>query len=442
MSEPFELTACDALTLLRRRELSAVELTQSCLRRIEACEPVIAAWTWLDGEAALKAARRLDEQGPSGPLHGIPIGIKDVIDTADMPTGYGSTIYDGWRPAADAACISIARRQGAIILGKTVTIAFACGAPVRTANPLNPQHTAGGSSSGSAAAVAAKMVPVAFGTQSASSLIRPASFNGLVGMRPSMGLHSVAGFKYFNGSFDTIGLLGRTVDDVELLWCSQLDVAFQPGQLPQRRPRVAVCRPPWLLASHRDGHAAIDAAERRLRQAGFELRELVLPADYAGLVQVHERMQAVEAARSYAHEYERHRDKLDHVVRSIIELGHTIPFEDYLGYIRLGQRMRQEFPALLGDADCLLTAAAAGEAPKGWRALGDSFTDMGTPEQSRVWTLLHLPVVTVPCYKGPAGLPVGVQLIGRFGEDRALLHISRMLSEVLTDSVTAPQGSA
>ena len=142
MSEPFELTVCDDVELMAKRQLSAEELTRSCLARIESCEPEIGAWTWLDGEAALATARRLDGRGPSGPLHGVPLGAKDVIDTADMPTGYGSAIYDGWRPAADAGCVSIARRQGAVILGKTVTIAFACGAPVRTANPLNTCQSA------------------------------------------------------------------------------------------------------------------------------------------------------------------------------------------------------------------------------------------------------------------------------------------------------------
>jgi len=438
MPEPFELTACDAIDLMAKRRLSAEELTKSCLARIEACEPEIGAWTWLDGEAAQATARRLDERGPSGPLHGVPLGVKDVIDTADMPTGYGSAIYDGWRPAADAGCVSVARRQGAVILGKTVTIAFACGAPVRTANPLNTQHTAGGSSSGSAAAVAAKMIPLAFGSQSASSTIRPASYNGLVGMRPSMGLLSVAGFKYFNGSFDTIGLLARTVDDVELLWCSQLDLPFRRGGRPEQKPRVAICRPPWLLPEHAEGHAAVDAAERRLRQAGVEVRELILPPGYADLVRVHERMQAFEAARSYAFEYERHRDALDAVVRGIIELGHAVPFDEYLSYVHLSQRLRHEFPALLGDADCVLTAAASSEAPKGQRALGDAFSSMGTAEQSRPWTLLHLPVVAVPCHRGPAGLPVGVQLIGRFGEDRRLLHVARSLSEIVADGAAAP----
>ena len=431
MPEPCELTACEALDLIRRRRLSATELTASCLDRIAALEPTIRAWKHLASEQALAAAHRLDEIEPAGPLHGIPIAIKDVIDTHDMPTGYGSAIYDGWQPVADAGCVAIVRRQGAVVMGKTVTQAFACGTPVDTGNPLDPDRTSGGSSAGSVAAVAAKMVPLAFGTQSASSLIRPASYTGLVGMRPSMGLLSVAGFKYFNGSFDTIGLLGRSVDDVELMWTTQLDVPFEPGRLPGRKPIIAICRPPWLTADDAEGRAAVDTAEARLAAAGIEVRHLELPDGYAALPQVHETMQAFEAARSYADEWERHRDGLDPVVHRIIELGWQTTFEAYLGHVRLGQRLRAEFPALLGDADCILTAAAGNEAPSGRVSPGGPFRTMGNPMQSRAWTLLHLPVVTVPCHTGPNGMPVGVQLIGRFGEDQPLLHVSRSLADVL-----------
>ena len=208
MSEPFDLTACDALDLMRQRKMSVVELVRSCLARIEALEPTIMAWTVLDADDALKRARRLDEEEPKGALHGLPMGVKDLIDTADMPTEYGCPeIFKGWRPMVDAACVTVAKKAGAVILGKTVTQAFGCGAVVKTANPLNVDHTSGGSSAGSVAAVAARMAPLALGSQSASSLIRPASYNGLIGMRPSMNLINGAGFKYFNGSFDTIGLI-------------------------------------------------------------------------------------------------------------------------------------------------------------------------------------------------------------------------------------------
>jgi len=434
MSEPFDLTACDALDLMGQRKLSVVELVRSCLARIEALEPMITAWTFLDAEGALERARQLDAKESKGALHGLPLGVKDLIDTADMPTEYGCPeIFKGWRPIADAACVAVAKKAGAVILGKTVTQAFGCGAVVKTANPLNPDHTSGGSSAGSVAAVAARMAPLALGSQSASSLIRPASYTGLIGMRPSMNLINGAGFKYFNGSFDTIGLVARTVDDVELMWTSQVDMPFERGRLPKRIPRFAICRPPWLDNAEPPARAAIDAAERKLKAAGAEVRELVLPDSYRGLVEAHEKMQEFEAARSYAWEYENHRIALDAKVTAIIEAGLALPFDKYLEYTRLAQRARNEFPALLGNSDCIVTAAAPGEAPKGWRALGDRFATMGDTTQSRAWTLLHLPVVSIPCHRGPNGLPVGVQLVGAFGADLQLLHVARWAERACRD---------
>lgn len=429
--EPYELTACSALAHIRDKRLSATELVRSCLERIEALEPKIGAWQHLAPEAALTRARQLDDLPAQGPLHGLPIGIKDVIDTADMPTEYGSPIFAGWRPRVDAACVAVCRCQGAIILGKTVTQAFACGGPVKTANPLNIERTAGGSSSGSAAAVAAKMVPFAFGTQSASSTIRPASYCGLVGMRPSMGLISVAGFKYFNGSFDTIGFFGRDVDDVELFWTSQLDLDFVPGGMPERALKIAVCRPPWLTRAEQSALDTIDRAEGLLAQAGADIRELNLPATFNNLVEVHERIQEFEAARSYAAEYEEHRDALDERVREIIESGRRLSSNDYLELLKAASRARQAFSEVIGDADCIVTAAAPGEAPLGWHALGAKFKTMGDTALSRAWTLLHVPAVTLPCYRGPADMPIGIQLIGRFGDDQRLLKMARWAEHVL-----------
>lgn len=438
MTEPYALTACDALDRLRAKTLSARELIDSCLARIDALEPSIGAWVWLEPDAARKRADALDAGGGArdGALWGLPIGVKDVIETADMPTCYGTPIHAGWRPRADAGCVALARRAGAVVVGKTLTQAFACGAPVKTANPLDLDRTPGGSSSGSVAAVAAQMVPLAFGTQSASSLIRPASYCGLVGMRPSMGLISVAGFKYFNGSFDTIGLLGRSVDDVELQWTSQLGVPFARGRKPAAPLKIAICRPPWLAKAEPAAHAAIDKAERALAAAGATVTSLPLPADYAGLVEAHEAMQAFEAARSYAWEYEHHRDALDAQVRGLIERGLQLSFDAYLELVQRAGRARANFPAVIGDADCIVTAAAPGEAPFGHRKLGADFKSMGDTTQSRAWTLLHLPVVTVPCLRGPAGMPVGIQMLGRFGADLALLHMARWAADVLGELPT------
>jgi Asp-tRNA(Asn)/Glu-tRNA(Gln) amidotransferase A subunit family amidase len=433
MPEPYELTACDALQLMSAGKLSTVELLTSCLKRIDALEDTIGAWTYIDRDGAIARAKAIDDDGGAGALRGIPIGVKDVIDTADMPTAYGSPIFDGWRPRTDAACVAVARHEGAVVVGKTVTQAFACGTTVKTANPLNVMHTSGGSSSGSVAAVAAKMVPLAFGTQSASSLIRPASYTGLVGMRPSMGLLSVAGFKYFNGSFDTIGLLGRSVDDVELLWASQLGAAFTRGTRPARPLKIGVCRPPWLDQASPAAHEAVDRAERAFAQAGATVSEIVLPESYAGLVEVHSKTQEFEAARSYAHEYRHNRDQLDVRVRGILDRGYEIPVEAYIELLARAQAARAAFPSVIGDFDCIVTAAAPDEAPKGWHALGDKFDFMGDTSQSRAWTLLHVPQVTVPCHRGLNGLPIGIQLITRYGADRALLHMARWAEDVLTE---------
>src|SRR6266481_4890564 len=217
MPDPLSLSARAAAQEIAAGRLSAEALTAACLDRIAAREKVVGAWHHLDREAALEAARRCDASPPSGPLHGVPIAVKDLIDTADMPTGYGSAIYEGHRPAADAACVALARAAGAIVLGKTVTTEFACFTPGRTANPQNPAHTPGGSSSGSAAAVAAGMVPLAFGTQTAGSIIRPAAYCGVVGFKPSFGVIPRAGVKPLADSLDTIGTMARNVADAAFL---------------------------------------------------------------------------------------------------------------------------------------------------------------------------------------------------------------------------------
>lgn len=246
-----------------------------------------------------------------------------------------------------------------------------------------------------------------------------------------MGLISVAGFKYFNGSFDTIGLLARDVDDVELLWAVQAGVTFERGRLPPRRPRVAVCYPPWLDRGQIASRQAIDKAQRQLGLAGAELKELVLPESYLKLLEAHFEIQAFEAARSYAYEAERHWCRLDGRVRALIEQGRSLHFERYLELMKLAQRARMEFERVLGDADFILTSAAPGEAPEGARVLGDRFEDMGDTSHSRVWTLLHVPAVTIPCDSGPSELPVGVQLIGAYGSDLDLLHHARRVEGLL-----------
>src|SRR6266850_778588 len=268
MPDPLSLSARDATREIAAGRLSAEALVSACLERIAAREPVVRAWHYLDREAALAAARQRDAEAPSGPLHGIPIAVKDLIDTVDMPTGYGSVIYEGHRPAADAACVALARASGAIVLGKTVTTEFACFTAGKTANPRNPAHTPGGSSSGSAAAVAAGMVPLAFGTQTAGSIIRPAAYCGVVGFKPSFGVIPRAGVKPLADSLDTVGTMARNIADAAFFAGI---LGGRPGlrevAMPDAPPRFGLYRTPMWEDAEPSTAAALDHARVALERA-------------------------------------------------------------------------------------------------------------------------------------------------------------------------------
>src|SRR6266481_6781145 len=261
MPDPLALSARDAAREIAAGRLSSETLVAACLDRIATREPVVGAWHHLDRAAALAAARRCDASPPSGPLHGIPIAVKDLIDTSDMPTGYGSAIYEGHRPAADAACVALARASGAIVLGKTVTTEFACFTAGKTANPRNPAHSPGGSSSGSAAAVADGMVPLALGTQTAGSVIRPAAYCGVVGFKPSFGVIPRAGVKPLADSLDTIGVFARSIEDAAF-FAGVLSErpALRHLAVPQQAPRFGLYRTPLWDQAEPATAAALDAA--------------------------------------------------------------------------------------------------------------------------------------------------------------------------------------
>ena len=340
-----------------------------------------------------------------------------------MPTTYGSQIYDGWRPKADAAAITLLKRAGSVMLGKTVTQAFGCGIPIEVNNGLNPNFTAGGSSSGSAAAVAARMVPLALGSQSASSLIRPCSYNGVVGMRPSFGIMSLSGFKYFNWSFDTLGLVARSIDDVALLWQVQTGVALEKVAA-SPPPRIGLCEGPWWKFAKPASRQALHDAAGMLARDGADVVDFKLPPEFDDLHETHRLMQAFEAAHSYAWEYDNHRDLLDANVLDIIELGRKMTYPEYLAMLTRAQAVRGRLSDLMQAVDAIVTPSVPGEPPPSRRVAGEGFI-MGDPIMSRGWTLLHVPCVTVPHFVGPQGMPVGVQLIGAFAEDERLLSIAK-----------------
>lgn len=407
---PWQLGAAEAVELLARGELTAEALVRACLERIAAEEPRVQAWEFLDPDLALSQARRLDAAGRPGPLHGLPLGVKDIIDTADMPTARGSALFAGRRPGADAACVAAIRRAGGVVLGKTVTTELAYFAPGKTRNPRDPSRTPGGSSSGSAAAVAAGMVPAALGTQTAGSIIRPASFCGVVGCKPSHGLLSLAGVSPFAPSLDTLGFLARRAADLPLL-ARALGAALTDRPLP-RPPRVGLCRTEAWAAASPETRAAVESAAERFRAAGAE----VSPADdafLAGLSEAQRTVMAFEAAGALA-ELRPHAARLSPQLQEILRLGAATPREAYDGARALAEAARRRLPELFGRFDVLLGGSALGEAPAGLASTGD-------PALSRIWTLLGLPCVSLPFAEGPHGLPVGVQLVGPPAGDDALL---------------------
>ncbi|MBI3938347.1 MAG: amidase [Betaproteobacteria bacterium] len=409
-----ELPAREAAVKLARREIGCEALARACLERIAAREPGVKAWTHIDPDQVIAQAKALDAGPVRGILHGLPAGVKDVIDTCDMPTAYGSPIYEGHRPAADAACVGMARAAGALIMGKTVSTEFATSHPGKTANPHNPRHTPGGSSSGSAAAVADRMLPLALGTQTGGSTIRPASFCGVVGFKPSFGLVNRAGVKPVAESLDTIGLFARSVADVALLFagvtgCPEVaEIAEVPA------PRVGIWRGAKWPEALPETVSAVEDAAARVARAGARVSEVEVPGEFAELAKAHHEIEYFEMARGFAYEFEHHREKLSEKFRSRIEHGRHCTLATYCESLALADQCRKRLAALFSDYDVLLTASAPGEAPEGLANTGNSVFN-------RNWTLLQVPCINLPGFAGPRGLPVGVQLVGRFREDPRLL---------------------
>lgn len=423
MSDYNKMSATEAAAAIASKRLKSADLVAACLERIKARENEIGAWAFIDPVRAIDEARARDAEAPRGPLHGVPVGIKDIIDTADMPTTYGSAIYPQHRPGVDAACVALIRRAGGIPLGKTVTTEFAYFAPGKTKNPHNPKHTPGGSSSGSAAAVADHMVPVALGTQTAASIIRPAAFCGVVGYKPTIGIYPLAGIKAFSSAFDTLGTLSRSVADTMLMW-RVLTATSDAAATRSSPPRIGLCRTPQWDQAEPAAVDAFETAAKRLRAAGAMVADVTLPAQFATLIDVHKRLMAAEAARAYATEYATNRDKLSPQLRELIDAGLGQPAATYLEDRRAQEAAKREFAVLMKDHDALLAPSARGEAPEGLGATGD-------PVFSRMWTLLQSPNLALPVQRGPKGLPTGIQLIGAYAADPAFLATAQWVEQRL-----------
>ncbi len=409
MPDPATLTATAAAHAIRGGSLTPADLLEACLDRVAAREPVVQAMAFLDPSQARAATPR------PGPLHGLPIGVKDVLDTADMPSEYNSPIWRGHRPQADAACVAWAKAAGAVVLGKTVTTEFATRTPGPTTNPHDPARTPGGSSSGSAAGVAAGFFPLAFGTQTAGSVIRPAAFCGVFGYKPSFGLVNRMGMKLMSDSLDTVGVMARSVADCALFVSavSGRDLG-DPDVRPDSAPRIGLCRSPVWERTGPETPELFERVAAQLIRAGATLRDFDLPSEFDALEAAHAVIMNQESARALGWEMNTARDQISPALRERLEWGLAQPEAAVVESQALFRFLQREFTDLTADFDILLTSSAAGEAPVGLAWTGDAGFNF-------IWTSLHVPCVTVPAGVGPNGMPLGVQIVAPRGRDRQAL---------------------
>ncbi|WP_439597895.1 amidase [Falsiroseomonas sp.] len=421
MTEPNRLTATEAARAIAAGRLSAPELMEACLARAAAREPVLRAFIHLDpGQARRNAAR-----ARPGPLSGIPLGVKDVLDTADMPTGYGSPIWAGHRPRGDAAAVAAARAAGGVVMGKTVTTEFATRHPGATTNPHNPAHTPGGSSSGSAAAVADFLVPLAFGTQTAGSIVRPAAFCGVVGFKPSFGTFHRGGMKVCSESLDTIGIMARSLADCALAMGAMTGRDHpDPEAKRDRAPRLLLSLGQAPEAARPETVALLQGAAAAARRAGAEVVEAPLPPALSEAAELHPFLMNMETRQGLAWEYAEARAQISPVLLDRLDWAGGFAPAKLDEARRAAMAARAAFLDWTAGFDAVLTPSAPGEAPEGLAHTGEATFNL-------LWTLLHGPNVTIPAGTGPGGLPLGVQLVGRIAEDPALLATARWLQAAL-----------
>ena len=428
---------------LAEGRLKATDVAEGCLARIEGREAEVGAWAHLDRERVLRHAEALDRQRrsgrPVGPLHGVPVGVKDIIDVRGMPCEYGTPLEAGRRPRDDAAVIRRLRRAGALIMGKTVTTEFAYYAPGKTRNPHDTARTPGGSSQGSAAAVADGMVPLALGTQTNGSVIRPASFCGVVGYKPSFGAVPRTGVLADAPSLDTIGIFARSVEDAALLEHAMgpddvdRDAGPSPGPLaataagePPLRPNLAFVK---TAAWEKAEPATVEGFGELQDALGEAMVEVPLPEPFAGALAWQGVVMAAEMARGLGHYADRGGDQVSRQFREIVEEGRAILAHDYLIARDWQRTLRAGLDRIFGRFDAIVTPAAPGEAP-GAETTGD-------PSFCSLWSLVGLPAISLPLLTGPNGLPVGVQLVGPHGGDARLLRTARWLDRHLSQGETA-----
>jgi Asp-tRNA(Asn)/Glu-tRNA(Gln) amidotransferase A subunit family amidase len=434
------LSLTQAAEDIREGRISSAELVADCLKRIDEVDSKVQAWAFLDRDYAMQQAEAADlhrKQGKAlGPLHGVPIGIKDIFDTGDMPTELGSPLWAGRKPRRDAAIVARLRAAGAVIMGKTVTTEYAYRHPGKTTNPHDARRTPGGSSSGSAAAVAAHMVPGAVGSQTNGSVIRPAAFCGVVGFKPTHGLIPRSGGLLLSRTLDHVGVFARAVVDVALLAETLAGVDEEdPDTRPVARPPLAVVAasepplPPRLAFVRSPVWAHAEPVTREafgelVEALGEAVAAVELDARFARVVEMHRTIMEVEMAHNLQRDYEKGGDRLSAGLRMLIERGRGHPAVDYTAAVASIRSLNGALDPVFDEFDAIMTPAAPGEAPHGLETTGD-------PIFCTLWTYLGTPAVTLPLLRSAAGMPLGVQLVGRRDGDARLLRTARRLVETL-----------
>jgi Asp-tRNA(Asn)/Glu-tRNA(Gln) amidotransferase A subunit family amidase len=430
------LSAVDAARAIRDGAVSAEQLVEACLARVRETDGEVQAWQYLDPAHALAQARARDrdrsEGRPCGPLHGVPVGVKDIIDTEDMPTEDGTVLHAGRTPDRDATVVAMLRAAGAVIMGKTVTTECATYTPGKTRNPHNPAHTPGGSSSGSAAAVAAGMVPLALGSQTNGSVIRPASFCGVYGFKPTHGLIPRSGVMKLSRALDHVGVFARSIEDIALIseqlvgW-DEADPDTRPraripfgevaAQEPPLPPRLAFVKGPvWDRATPE----AREAFEELAGELGERMAEVELPPSSERALEWHRIIMQAEMAANLDLEWEKGRDRLSESLRTQLASGRALSALDYQKALARIPLLNEAFAEIFREFDALLTPSAPGTAPHGLASTGD-------PAFCSLWTLCGMPAITLPLMRGENSLPMGVQLVGARHDDARLLRTARWL---------------
>lgn len=414
-----ELSASAARKMLTTGETNAEALTKACLDRIMARNGDVGAFAHVDPEFSIREAKKADRETPRSPLHGIPFAVKDVIDTQDFPTERGTPIHRGRQPAADAKCVALMRDAGAVLLGKLVTTEYAMFTPNETRHPHNLEHTAGGSSSGTGAAVADNMVPIAFGNQTAGSLIRPAAFCGVYGLKPTHGITDGTGILPLQLYFDTLGYMARDVEDIQQFFgivSGESKLQAWPDNV---SPKIGVCETfQWDFAEPQSRQALHDTAEQ-FSNLGAHVEHFKLPQAYADLVAVHRCVLYRGISQSLADDYKNDKSLMSEGLINVIEEGQAYSEQQFAAAFAIAEESRESVNDSFGAFDAIICPSAPGEAPHG--------RETGSPIFQVSWTLLGVPCLNLPIGVGPNGLPLGVQLIGRRFDDARLLAIGKHL---------------